>query len=105
MPKSTDSTKVQADWIAAIGEPTRLAIVRILATGEKTVSELAKALNVEIVNVSHHLGVMRDAGLVTAVRDNRDGRFMRYTLQEVKASGAVLELVHDSGIKVTIPFS
>ena len=100
MSKSADDPKAQAAWIAAIGEPTRLAFIRFLATGEKTVTELAKMCNTEIVNASHHLGVMRVAGLVEA---DRDGRFMRYRLLGATANAAVLELVHPSGLKVVIP--
>ncbi len=35
------------------------------------VTQLAKALGVEIVNVSHHLGVLRNAGLVEDIKDGR----------------------------------
>jgi len=100
MPKSADDPKAQAAWIAAIGEPTRLVFIRILATGVKTVTDLAQACNTEIVNASHHLGVMRAAGLVEA---KRDGRFMRYRLLGAVANGTALELVHPSGVKVVIP--
>ena len=48
-----------------------------LRTGSKNVTELAKLLNVEIVNVSHHLGVLRQAGLV---QDEKHGRFVVYSL-------------------------
>ncbi|QJW95251.1 ArsR/SmtB family transcription factor [Frigoriglobus tundricola] len=100
MPKVADDTKNQAAWIAAIGEPTRLMVLRILATGEKTVTELAKMCRVEIVNISHHLNLMKAAGLVTA---ERDGRFMRYNLVGAKATGTALELAHGTGVRVFIP--
>ena len=41
------------------------------------VSELADLLNSQIVNVSHHLGVLRHAGLV---QDVKHGRFVVYSL-------------------------
>ena len=100
--KAADDSKTQAMWIAAVGEPTRLAILRILATGEKTVTELAKVCQVEIVNISHHLNLMKAAGLVTA---ERDGRFMRYNLVGAKATAGALELLHDSGVKILIPLN
>ena len=52
-----------ADWLSNIGEPTRLKIIRALATGSKNVTELARLLNVEIVNVSHHLQRLRQADI------------------------------------------
>ena len=66
-----------ATMLAAIAEPNRIRIIECLRTGSKNVTELAKALNVEIVNVSHHLGVLRTAGLV---QDEKHGRFVVYTL-------------------------
>ena len=90
----------QADWLAALGEPTRLAIIRALATGVKTVTQLATACDEEMVNVSHHLSVLKDGGLVSV---ERDGRFMLYSLVGAKATGGALELAHTSGVKVKVP--
>ncbi len=75
----TDPTiaKQCADMLSAIAEPNRIRIIECLRTGSKNVTELAKALNVEIVNVSHHLGVLRTAGLV---QDEKNGRFVIYSL-------------------------
>ena len=66
-----------ADLLAAIAEPNRIRIIECLRTGSKNVTELAKMLNVEIVNISHHLGVLRTAGLV---QDEKHGRFVVYSL-------------------------
>lgn len=66
-----------AAWLALFAEPTRLHIVRLLAAGARTVTELAKATRAEVVNVSHHLKLLKAAGLVT---DTRDGRFRVYAL-------------------------
>jgi ArsR family transcriptional regulator len=77
-----------------------MAIVNCLATGAKTVTEPAKVCHTEIVNVSHHLGVMKAAGILVA---ERDGRFQRYSLVGASATGAMLEIRHESGIKVLIP--
>ncbi len=97
---STD--RAAAEFLAGVGEPTRLAIIRFLADGTKNVGEIAKAVERPIVNVSHHLGVLREAGLV---EDRKDGRFMLYTLCCVSAKGAgLLALSHEaSGLKVVIP--
>lgn len=66
-----------AEMLQAIAEPNRIRIIECLLTGKKNVTELAKQLNVEIVNVSHHLGVLRQAGLV---QDEKHGRFVVYSL-------------------------
>jgi DNA-binding transcriptional ArsR family regulator len=100
MTQPSHDQKAQAEWIVAIGEPTRLAILRALTTGTHTVIQLAKVCNVESVNISHHLVALREAGLVTF---ERDGRFSRYALAGAKATATMLELTHESGMKVLIP--
>lgn len=75
----TDSkkAKVCADRLQGIAEPNRIRIIDCLIGGPKNVTELAKLLKVEIVNISHHLGVLRQAQLVT---DEKQGRFVIYSL-------------------------
>jgi ArsR family transcriptional regulator len=95
--------KAQADWDAAFGEPTRIKIVRALATGVKSVTELAKAAKSEMPNVSHHhLSVMKAAGVVSV---ERDGRFQRYSLLGAKATAVAIEVTHESGARVTLPLN
>ena len=96
----TKTQKVEAARFAAFGEPTRLAIIRHLAAGEQTVTKLAEACKVEIVNASHHLRILKDSGLVTA---ERDGRFRVYGLVGGTVTGTTLALTHASGAKVEIP--
>lgn len=71
--------KVCADLLQALAEPNRIRIIDCLRTGPKNVTELAKLLSVEIVNVSHHLGVLRLGGLVQA---EKHGRFVVYSLHD-----------------------
>ncbi|WP_166532205.1 ArsR/SmtB family transcription factor [Blastococcus xanthinilyticus] len=56
----------QADdsWVA-LGDSTRLAIVKVLAERPRAVGELAAELPVSRPAVSQHLKVLKDAGLVT----------------------------------------
>jgi DNA-binding transcriptional ArsR family regulator len=63
--------------LRALADPERLRIIHCLRGGERNVSELAALLDVEVVNVSHHLGVLRHAGLV---QDEKQGRFVVYRL-------------------------
>jgi DNA-binding transcriptional ArsR family regulator len=73
-PKVAQETARQ---LQAIAEPNRIRIIDCLRTGQKNVTQLATLLDVEIVNVSHHLGVLKAAGLV---EDKKDGRFVIYSL-------------------------
>lgn len=70
-----------ADPCAAIlrvlADPTRLGVVRLLLEHPRRVGELNAVLRMDQSRLSHHLRVMRDAGLVHAVRD---GKAVRYQL-------------------------
>jgi ArsR family transcriptional regulator len=66
-----------ARLLKAMADPERLRIVQCLRDGEKNVSEMAAELEVEVVNLSHHLGVLRNAGIVV---DQRQGRYIIYRL-------------------------
>lgn len=68
-----------AQQLKALSEPLRLRIVSVLRSGPKTVSELADNLAVEVVTVSHHLGILRNAQIVET---ERKGRFIVYSLRE-----------------------
>lgn len=71
-----DAKKV-AGMLAAVGEPTRLLILYRLAQGPHHVGALSELLGVPMVNMSHHLGVMRQAGLLD---DEKDGRRVVYRI-------------------------
>ncbi len=83
MSDKTKQNRGTAEFLQALGEPSRVAILKALSTGSKNVTEMAKLLNVEIVNVSHHLGVLRQAALVV---DEKHGRFVVYSLNEKEAT-------------------
>lgn len=54
---------------AAIADPTRRAILARLASGEATVTELAKPFDMTLPAVSKHLKVLEQAGLISRGRD------------------------------------
>ncbi|MGH2963694.1 MAG: ArsR/SmtB family transcription factor [Solirubrobacterales bacterium] len=53
---------------AALGDPTRRAILARLARGEATVNELAEPFPITVQAVSKHLKVLEHAGLITRGR-------------------------------------
>ncbi len=75
--------------LKAIADSDRLRLVLQLREGQKNVGTLANAINAEIVNVSHHLGVLRSSGVV---KDKKVGRFVYYTLNPdiIEKSGSTL---------------
>lgn len=61
--------EVQAALFRAMGHPTRLTIVEILATeGEKCVCELVQRLGFDQSTISKHLTVLKSAGIVRSTK-------------------------------------
>ena len=54
---------------AALADPTRRAILARLATGERSVTELAEPFDMSMPAVSKHLRVLERAGLVARGRE------------------------------------
>lgn len=73
----------------ALSDPTRLAALEMLRSGEKCVCDLQDQLDVAQSRLSFHLKVLKDAGLVS---DRRDGRWSYYAI-EPEALGEAHDLV------------
>ena len=54
---------------SALADPTRRAILSRLASGESTVTELARPFKMSLPAVSKHLKVLQRAGLITQTRE------------------------------------
>src|SRR5882724_8834441 len=76
-----------ADAFNAVAEPRRREILDLLAGGERPVNDLAAALGVTQPQVSKHLRVLREVGLVEA---REDGRQRLYRL-----NGSPLKPIYD----------
>jgi DNA-binding transcriptional ArsR family regulator len=66
-----------AEKLRAVGDPERLRIIQALRGRPRNVTQLAKELDQEIPNVSHHLAVLRHCGMVLTTKR---GRFIEYRL-------------------------
>ncbi|BAS59313.1 MULTISPECIES: ArsR/SmtB family transcription factor [Leptolyngbya] len=54
-----------SDYFSVLGEPMRLRILNLLRDGEKCVQDLVEATDTSQANVSKHLKVMLQAGILT----------------------------------------
>lgn len=79
-----------AELLSALAAPERLKIVRYLADGPHNVTEITEALKIKPLNVSHHLTVLKTAGLIAG---KKKGRFVWYALRP-----GVLEEVVEAGV-------
>ncbi len=57
--------------LKAMADPARLAVLHRLCEGERCVSELQLATGMTQPNLSKHLRILRDEGLVVARREHR----------------------------------
>lgn len=74
-PLPDEVVELIARRLRVIADPTRIKILDRLRTTEATVQELTDAVGSTQQNVSKHLGVLADAGIVAR---RRQGSFMRY---------------------------
>nr|WP_306215807.1 metalloregulator ArsR/SmtB family transcription factor [Actinoplanes sp. RD1] len=77
------------DVVRLLGDPLRAQIVRILAEGPATTSHLVTDTGAKQPNVSGHLKLLREAGVVTT---EPRGRFTYYRLVPDALQGAALHL-------------
>jgi len=61
----------------ALNDPTRREILEILKEKDLTAGEIADHFNISKPSISHHLDLLRQAGLVISVKE---GQFIYYSL-------------------------
>lgn len=80
MPKV--QTRELADTLKVLSDPTRLMIFDLLMQGVQCNCELGNQLKLPMNLISHHLKVLRDAGLVDSERDPVDARWIYYSINK-----------------------
>lgn len=78
-PLSERTLDLVAKRFRMLGEPYRLRILQQLQSGEKTVGELVEALDGNQPNVSKHLQLLHDGGLVAR---RREGNSIFYAISD-----------------------
>ncbi len=74
------STEDVARIFQVLSDPTRLSVFALLMQGVQCNCELGDKLGLPMNLISHHLKVLRDAGLVDAERDANDARWVYYSI-------------------------
>lgn len=69
-----------AEHLRVLAEPKRLLIFHLLMEGMQCNCELGEALDMPPNLISHHLRVLREAGLVESERDPFDARWVYYSV-------------------------
>ena len=74
---------MNAETLAALGEPNRLRIVELLRAGPRPVNDIRGRLGLRQSQVSQHLKVLKDVGLVE-IEPRAQQRFYRLRARPLK---------------------
>jgi DNA-binding transcriptional ArsR family regulator len=81
-----DTIVAQSEFFKALSDPARVAIVYALSGGELCNCELMGIMGMPQTAISHHMKVLKYAGIVT---DRRSGKWIHYKLADDKALQAL----------------
>jgi ArsR family transcriptional regulator len=78
--------ELQAEVCLALGNPRRLQILGLLKEGERSVAQMLERTGINKANLSQHLAVLRQKGLVLS---RREGAAVYYRLSSPRITEAV----------------
>lgn len=78
----------------ALADPTRRQVLALLRDGDLPAGEIAGHFPMAFASVSHHLQVLREAGLVLS---RREGQFIVYSLNTTVVQDALRHLFELGG--------
>lgn len=82
-----DELNAEVNILKAMADSYRLTILKLLRGGELCACEIMTALNRPQSSTSHHLSILKNAGLI---KERKDGKWSHYRLSD----GAVIELIN-----------
>lgn len=91
---ATEFADLHAHICKGLADPKRLLILNALREGERSVSDLVEELDLAQANVSQHLAVLRERGLVVT---RRDGQRVFYSVSSdkiIQAMDLLREVMH-----------
>ena len=65
------------DIFKALSDPTRRRILELLIEKDRTASEIADSFSISKPSISHHLSILKSAGLI---QDERQGQKLVYSI-------------------------
>jgi ArsR family transcriptional regulator len=83
---------MQAELCGALANSVRLQILDLVSSGEKTSAELLESLAIPKANLSQHLSVLKDAGIL---QSRKEGQFhyLSLALPKIKDACAIVRTV------------
>jgi DNA-binding transcriptional ArsR family regulator len=79
---SKEQLEKASDKLKAMAHPIRISILFILKEGDKmTVTQIHESLGIEQSTTSHHLGILKDKGVLCSKREGKNTYYyLKYTV-------------------------
>lgn len=84
--------EMQAEICSALGHPLRLEILDLLSDGEKNSSQLLETLHIPKANLSQHLSVLKDSGLIRSRRESQF-QYFEVAIPQIKDACEIVKRV------------
>jgi len=94
-PPESEIRELHAQFCQALADPTRIMLLYTLAEGPRNVGELATELKLSQPNVSRHLKVLRERGMVVATREGANVVYSLADKRVLKALDLMREVLGD----------
>jgi len=78
--------------LRALSHHWRLKILNLLMEGVQCNCEISQRLSLPLNLISHHMRILREAGLIQSERDARDARWIYYSINEDEVQNLALRL-------------
>ncbi len=89
---------LHARLCGALADPKRLLLIYELSSGPRTVTELCRSLGLAQSNVSQHLAVLRDRGVVSAERAGNNVLYRLRGRQVVEALDLLRQFMREQAL-------
>lgn len=91
---SEEMIRLVADALGQLGDPSRLRIFWLLCHTEECVTDIAAYVHMTSPAVSHHLRLLKAAGLIVS---RRDGKEMLYRAADTELVGELHRIIERIG--------
>lgn len=82
-----------AEFLKAMSHPKRLEIIHLLREKELSVSEIQEMLDLPQANLSQHLMILRDAGILVSRRESKNIYYKLANKKFIKASDLIRDIL------------
>lgn len=87
--------ELHADICKILANPWRLKLIWLLREGEQSLSDLVRALDVPVANVSQHLNIMKTTGVVVVRREGSRSFYRLSSTKIVKAFDLMRDVLRE----------